>query len=278
VIRRSDGTIVGVKGTRLAYRTWEGASARAALVVVHGFGEHSGRYAEFGERMASYGISTFAMDLRGHGLSEGRRGHVASFDILLQELDRFRREVEGLADFRIPLFLLGHSFGGLIALRYQEEYNTRFEGAIISAPWLATAVRVPRWKVNAAQSLSRVLPALPFRAGVRAEHLSHDRDIVDAYRADPLVHDRITPRLFTELSTAMGLALQRSDRIQEPLLFLVAGDDRLVDTERALTVARSITAADVTIRVYPGYYHEILNEVDRASIHREIRDWIAARV
>jgi alpha-beta hydrolase superfamily lysophospholipase len=278
VIRRSDGTIVGVRGSRLSYRTWEAANARAALVIVHGFGEHSGRYAEFGERMAGYGISTFAMDVRGHGLSEGRRGHVSSFDVFLQELDRFRREVEGLADFRIPLFLLGHSFGGLIALRYQEEYNTRFDGAIISAPWLATAVHVPRWKVNAAQSLSRLLPALPFRAGIRAEHLSHDPDIVEAYRADPLVHDRITPRLFTELSTAMGLALQRSDRIQEPLLFMVAGEDRLVDTERSLTFARSITAADITIRVYPGYYHEILNEVDRAVIHREIRDWIAARV
>lgn len=278
MIRRSVGTIVGVRGSRLSYRTWEAANARAALVIVHGLGEHSGRYAEFGERMAGYGISTFAMDVRGHGLSEGRRGHVSSFDVFLQELDRFRREVEGLADFRIPLFLLGHSFGGLIALRYQEEYNTRFDGAIISAPWLATAVHVPRWKVNAAQSLSRLLPALPFRAGIRAEHLSHDPDIVEAYRADPLVHDRITPRLFTELSTAMGLALQRSDRIQEPLLFMVAGDDRLVDTERSLTFARSITAADITIRVYPGYYHEILNEVDRAVIHREIRDWIAARV
>src|SRR5690606_25399896 len=96
MIRRSDGTIMGVRNLRLAYRTWEAERARAALVVVHGLGEHSGRYAEFGERMAGYGISTFAMDLRGHGLSEGRRGHVPSFDIFLQELDRFRCEVEGL--------------------------------------------------------------------------------------------------------------------------------------------------------------------------------------
>lgn len=275
--RRSDGTIVGVKGRRLAYRTWEASNARAALVVVHGLGEHSGRYAEFGERMAGYGVSTFAMDLRGHGLSEGRRGHVASFDIFLQELDRFRREVEGLADFRIPLFLLGHSFGGLIALRYQEEYNTRFEGAILSAPWLATAPTVRRWKTNAAQFLSKLLPSMPFRAGIRSGDLTHDAEVVAARDADPLVHDRITPRLFSETSTAMGLALQRSDRLHEPLLFLLAGDDRLVDTERSLTVARAITAPDVTVRVFPGYFHEVLNEVGRTTIHREIRDWIAAR-
>lgn len=278
MIRRSDGTIIGVKGLRLAYRAWDTKDARAAIVIVHGFGEHSARYTEFAERMGNYGVSTYAMDLRGHGLSEGRRGHVPSFDIYLQELDRFRREVEGLADFRVPLFLLGHSLGGLIALRYQEEYNTRFEGAIICSPWLATAMTVPRWKANAAQALSRVLPALPFHAGIRAAHLTRDNDIAEAYRSDPLVHDIVTPRFFSEVSTAMGLALQRSDRIQEPILLLVAGDDRLVDTERSLRFARSLTAPDLTLRVYPGHYHELLNELDRATIHREIRDWIAARV
>lgn len=277
MIRRSDGSIAGVRGLRLAYRTWEASSARAALVVVHGLGEHSGRYAEFGERMAGYGMSTFAMDLRGHGLSDGRRGHVASFDIFLQELDRFRREVEGLADFRVPLFLLGQSMGGLIALRYQEEYNTRFEGAIIVSPWLATTMPVPRLKAMVAPAFSRLLPALPFRSGIEAVDLSRDPAVVEAYRADPLVHGFITPRLFGEASTAMGLAFQRSDRIQEPLLFLLAGEDRIVNTDRSVRFARSITAADANVRVYPGAYHELLNEVDRAHIHREVRDWIAAR-
>ena len=277
MVKQSDGTLTGVKGLRLSYRAWEGPNARAAIVVVHGLGEHSGRYAEFGSRMAGYGISTFAMDLRGHGLSEGRRGHVASFDVFLQELDRFRREVEGLADFRVPMFLLGHSLGGLIALRYQEEYNGRFEGAIIVSPWLATAMTVPRWKANAAHALSRLLPALPLHAKIRAEHVSRDTDIVDAYRADPLVHDNVTPRFFSEVSNAMGLALQRSDRIVEPLLFMAAGDDRLVDTERSIRFARSLTVPDLTVKLYAGHYHELLNELDRASVHREIRDWIVAR-
>ena len=258
-MRRSDGSIIGVRGLRLAYRTWEAPKSRAAIVVVHGLGEHSGRYAEFGERLAGSGVSTFAMDLRGHGLSEGRRGHVPSFDVFLQELDRFRREVEGLADFRVPLFLLGHSLGGLIALRYQEEYNTRFEGAIIVSPWLATAMTVPRWKANAAHAMSKLLPAMPFKANIKPEYVSRDTDVVEAYRADPLVHDTVTPRFFSEVSAAMGLALQRSDRIQEPLLFMAAGDDRLVDTERSLRFARSLTGPDTTVKVYPGHYHALLN-------------------
>jgi lysophospholipase len=278
MLRRGEGALVGVQGLRIAYRSWERPGARAALVIVHGLGEHSGRYADFGERMASYGVSTYAMDLRGHGNSDGRRGHVPAFDVFLQELDRFRREVEGLADFRVPLFLLGQSMGGLIALRYQEEYSARFHGAIICSPWLATTMDVPRWKIMAASALARFAPALPLGHGIRAEHLSRDPAIVEAYRNDPLVHGRITPRLFSEASMAMGLALQRSDRIGQPLLFLLGGDDRIVDTARALRFARSIQGPDVGIEVYPGRYHELLNEIDRAHIHREVRDWIMARV
>jgi alpha-beta hydrolase superfamily lysophospholipase len=278
-IRSNDGSIVGVRGLRLAYRTWEVANARAAIVVVHGLGEHSGRYAEFAERMASFGFSTFALDLRGHGLSEGRRGHVPSFDIFLQEVDRFRREVEGMADFQLPMFLLGHSMGGLIVTRYLAEYNTRFQGGIIISPWLATAMEVPRWKATFSNAMGKVLPALPLSTGLKPEDLTRDTDIVQEYAADPLVHDRITPRLFLEASAAMGQALQRSDRIQEPMLFLLAGDDRIVNTDRSLRFAKQITSVrDVTIRVYAGHYHELLNELDRLTIMREIRDWIAARI
>lgn len=277
LLTRSEGAFVGVSGLRMAFRAWEAHNARAALVVVHGLGEHAGRYAEFGTRLASFGISTYAFDMRGHGLSEGRRGHVSSFDVFLQDVDRFRREVEGLADHRVPLFLLGQSMGGLIALRYQEEYHGRFRGAIICSPWLATAMEVPRWKAMVAPMLARLAPALPMRHGLRAEDLSRDAAVVDEYRSDPLVHGIITPRTFAEVSSAMGLALQRSDRIQQPLLLLLGDADHVVDTGRSLSFARSLAAADVTIKVYPGRYHELLNELDRAETHRLVRDWVMAR-
>jgi lysophospholipase len=277
-VRRSEGSLTGVARVRLQYRTWEVAGARAAIVVVHGLGEHSGRYEHFGVRMAGYGFSTFAFDQRGHGASEGRRGHVRAFDVLLQDLDRFRREVQGLADARTPLFLLGHSMGGLIALRYQEEYNTVFDGAIVVAPWLATAMAVPRWKVTLAAAVSKLLPALPFSNGIRPEDLSHDPDSVDAYRADPRVHGHITPRLFVEASAAMGLVLQRADQLRDPLLFLIPGDDRVVDAQKGLQFARQLPAELTTIKLYPGMFHEVLNEVDRQLPMRDIRDWIAARI
>lgn len=129
-----------------------------------------------------------------------------------------------------------------------------------------------------ANVLNRVLPALPFRSNLIPEHLSRDPDIVHAYRADPLVHGAITPRLFMEAANAMGVVLQRSDRIRKPLLFLLGGADRIVDTARTVRFAQSMTGADVTIRVYDGSFHELLQEVDRPRVFREIRDWIATRL
>jgi alpha-beta hydrolase superfamily lysophospholipase len=228
--------------------------------------------------MASNAVNVYALDLRGHGQSEGRRGHAHRFDAFLQDVERFRREVECITAGTLPLFLFGHSMGGLITLRYIEEYDVAVRGAILTSPWLATGPSVARWKTIAAGFLNKVLPSLPIDAGIDADYLSHDSDVVIGYREDPLVHGKITPRLFAEASKAMGLVLQRSDRIRIPLLFLLAGDDQIVDTRKSEAFARSLSAADVTIRVLPDYYHEILNDFDRAYARKEIREWVLARI
>ena len=276
-VRRSEGSFQGVGRLQLRYQASEVQNARAALIVVHGLGEHAGRYQAVADRLAAAGVSTFAYDQRGHGTSEGRRGHVDSFHVLMQDLDRFRREVSGLIDPRVPLFVLGHSMGGLVALRYVEEYDAPLRGAVIVAPWLGTAAHVPRWKVMLANALTRVLPAMPFRNALDTAWLSRDPEVVAAYREDPLVHDRITPRFFTEVSAAMGKVLQSSDRVGMPLLFMLPGADRIVDTQRTLAFARSLSAPDVSIKVYPGHYHELLNEPDRETIMRDLREWLVAR-
>jgi alpha-beta hydrolase superfamily lysophospholipase len=278
LLTRNEGRIWGVGRLRLNYRTWEVPRPRAGLVIIHGLSDHGGRYGPVAERLASYGISSFALDLRGHGLSEGRRGHAPRFDTLLQDLDRFRREVQGLVDLSTPVFLLGHSMGGLLVLRYLEEYDAPVRGGIVISPWLATAVTIPRWKITLANALARLLPAIPFRAHIAADLLSNDPDVVRAYRDDPLVHDIITPRLFVGVAAAMGLVLQRSDRLGVPLLFILAGADELVDTERSRAFARSITGADVTIREYPASRHEALNEPDRHIVLRDIGDWLASKL
>jgi lysophospholipase len=274
----SDGYLEGVGGLRLYYRAWEEANARAAVMIVHGLGEHGGRYDDVAQHLATNGLSAYALDLRGHGLSEGRRGHVNRFDSYLQDLDRFRREVQGLTDNGVPLFLLGHSMGGLIALRYLEEFDAHLAGGIIVSPWLATTMATPRWKVTIANALNKILPTVPLSTGLNPKHISRDQAVVEAYEDDGSVHSRITPRLFAETSIAMGLALQRSDRIRVPVLFLIAGDDHIVDAQRSESFARSLSARNVTVRVYPAFYHEVPNEPERASPLHDLRDWISQRL
>lgn len=277
-ISEIDGQVDAVGDLSLYYRGWEAAVPRAVLLVIHGLSEHSGRYEDFAKAMARYGFSTYVLDLRGHGLSDGRRGHVDRFDILLQDVDRFRRQVQGCLPDDMQYFILGHSMGGLIAARYLEEYETRFRGAIITSPWLGTAMPVPRWKILAAGLLNKVLPALPISADIDEQFLSHDPVIVSRYRDDPLVHGKITPRLFAEASMAMGLVMDRSERIRIPVLLLLAGDDRIVDTRRSETFAKALKTPDVTLKVLPDYYHEVLNDHDRAIVIQTIRDWILKHI
>lgn len=276
-LTESDGTFDGVGGLTLYYRAWESSAPVAGLLVIHGLSDHSGRFEYFGRRMASNLINVYSLDLRGHGASEGRRGHSDRFDYFLQDVDRFRREVESITNRELPIFIHGHSMGGLITLRYIEEFDTPLRGAILTSPWLATGPSIPRWKILGAGVLNKVLPSLPIDAGIDADYLSHDPDIVKQYREDHLVHGKITPRLFMEASAAMGLVFHRSDRIRMPLLFLLAGDDQIVDTRKSETFARSLSRGDVTINVLPDYYHEVLNDFDRAHAMKEIRDWITSR-
>lgn len=276
--RQNHGYLEGVGRLRLHYRSWEADAPRAGVIVVHGLFEHSRRYEEFAGYMASHGFSTFVPDLRGHGASEGRRGHARSFDILLQDLDRVRREVQGLVPVGLPLFLFGHSLGGLIGLRYLEEYEVGLSGAIMTSPWLGTAMPIPRWQVLAAAVLNRILPAFPFPFKLDPELLTHDQERSADYRQDPQIHNTITPRLFTETSSGIELALRRGDRINVPVLFILAGDDRIVDTDRSLAFARSLPSDDIAVEVLDGQYHEVLQEPGRAEVMAKVRGWMTDRL
>lgn len=277
-VARNDGCVEGIGGLRLHYRTWEAPGARAAVLLIHGFSDHGGRYARFAEHMAERDISTFALDLRGHGASEGRLGYVSRFSCFLQDVDRFRREVQGLVDPRCPLFVFGHSMGGLIALRYLQEFDSSLRGAIVSSPWLVTA-GVPAWKQSLARGLARVLPALPLPAGVNAEYLSHDPKAVRRYRDDPIVHGIITPRLFVEIEAAAARVLDQPERIRTPLLLLVAGDDRVVEPAPVLRLAARLEHRDdVALERYGGYYHEVWNEADAGVVLEDVSTWVAAHL
>lgn len=268
-------------GTELQYRVWPAADPRAAILCIHGLFEHSGRYDEFGTYMSDAGFSTFVLDLRGHGGSGGRRGYVEAFQRFIDDVGAFRRHVDAslpAGPDRLPRVLLAHSMGGLIGIRALQTRDDPWMGAVITSPWLGTAAPVPGWQKALAAVLQRIWPTAPFPAGIDPADLSHDPERVADYTADPKIYDTLTPRLWGEVQAAWDAAFREVEEIRLPALFLLAGDDRVVSTERGLALARAVPAEDVTIRVLDGYFHEVLQEKERAGVMAEIRSWIEARL
>jgi lysophospholipase len=259
-------------GARLALRREapEG-ERRGALVLVHGFGEHSGRYGHVAAWFAAHGFAVFALDQRGHGRSPGPRGHIARFAQYLADIVALRKLVA--AEAPGPLLLLGHSFGGLTVLRYLETAPLDVTGAVLTSPFLDVAVRVPRWKQALAGPLADLVPALPFPTGLPVEHLCTDPAVVRAAVQDPLCHTVMTPRAYREITTAQRHVVEERDRIGVPLFFGVAGDDRIVSRLAVQRFAGSL-GGDVTVRVYDGLYHEIMNEPRQGEVFADVAPWL----
>ena len=263
-------------GVRLAFQCWGERCERAGILVSHGLGEHGGRYAALARDLVPRGFCLCAIDHRGHGRSGGPRAYTPRFERLVADLEALRaRQEEGLFRGR-PTFLYGHSFGGLVALRHLQAHPGRFRGAVLSAPLLGVAVKAPRWKVAASGVLSKLLPALPLSNELDPAALSHDEAYVRSYREDPLVHGRITPRLYTEFMAHIAHGFAERDKLTLPLLFLVPTGDRIVDEKAVLRFAESLSG-DVTIKTYEGFRHEPHNEVGRERVIADVVEWLEGK-
>jgi alpha-beta hydrolase superfamily lysophospholipase len=270
-----DGVITSADGARIAYRAWPKVGAEVTFAVVHGLGEHAGRYADFAEAMARRGFGTFAMDLRGHGRSSGQRGHVDSWSQWTGDIAAFEKRVEELSGHEVVP--LGHSFGGVAMLStvLQGKLPTtrRF---IVSSPALRTKVVVPQWKVNLAQSASRLVPRLALSNQVDAGTISRIPEVVTAYRTDPLVHAKISSRLFTEWQQASREVLKQAGQISIPFLIIAGSADNLIDSSGSEELHR-VAKDKSELHLMPGGYHEPFNDVDREQVFDLIAGWLAKR-
>jgi acylglycerol lipase len=277
VIHR-DGHFAGHGGTRLYWQAWlpDGA-VRAVLLVAHGYGEHGGRYGNLVDRLVPRGYALYALDHRGHGRSDGPRGHVGRFAELVADLHALRVRVEAEQRGR-PLFLVGHSLGGLIVVRYLLAHPSGLAGAVLSSPALGLADEPPRFLQWLARVLSRIAPRTSFQGNVKPEYLSRDQAVGRAYASDPLVHRRATARFFVEFKWAMRNAAERAPEIRVPILVLQAGDDRLVDPRATEDFAVRIASESKDVRVYPGLFHEIFNETEKDRVLDDLERWLEDRL
>ena len=278
---RGDSTLsnfVSTHGEALALHDWPlsaGWPTRGVVLLVHGLGEHVGRYMALADRLNQWGFSVRGYDQYGHGESAGTRGDLPTDDKLLTDLAAVIDDTRTRMDDRLPLILLGHSMGGLVAAQLVALKLRRVDALVLSSPAFDVGLGVAQKMLM--HSLFRLAPQARVGNGVDARQLSHDHAVVDAYRADPLVHDRISARLAHFIASAGPAVLQRAARWKVPTLLLYAGQDHLVRPAGSAAFAQAAPADCVTAREFPMHFHELFNELDSAPVFDALRDWLTAR-
>ncbi|MGH3889696.1 MAG: lysophospholipase [Pseudonocardiaceae bacterium] len=247
--------------------------ARAVVVIVHGLHEHSARYAHVGARLSGAGFAVYAADHRGHGRSDGRRANLERMALIVADLDLFVRfAAEHHTD--LPVFMVGHSLGGLIALQYATEPATPLDGLVLSGPLVEVTVGSALLK-RLAGVLSALVPDLGVTALGAQGKISRDPEVVRCYREDPLVYlGKVKARTGAEiLSTTLSLPARLS-RLSVPLLILHGTDDLICAPAGSTMVHDRVSSPDKTVRRYQDLYHEVFNEPERDEVLTDLVHWL----
>lgn len=273
-----EGRFAGARNLEIYWQGWTTPLAtRAVVVISHGAGEHSGRYGRLAERLSAGGYSVYAIDHRGHGYSAGSRALVDRLANAATDLDHLIDLAHGVHP-DIPLILLGHSLGATIALLYCAGHQSKLDGLILSGPLVVLDPPPAPVARLAARALSALAPKLPTIA-VDPALVSRDAQEVEAYRTDPLVHHGQLPlRTVAEIATVLPPLANQSADLEIPLLVAHGSEDRLAPLAGGRLVYERATSPDKTMKVYDGFFHEILNELpeDRERVFADVITWLDA--
>ena len=260
-------------GLRLYTQGWQPQTEPKGVVcLVHGLGEHSGRYAHLAAFLNRAGYSLLAFDLRGHGKSEGQRGHAPNYEALLDEVSQLLKEAAKRCP-DCPRFLYGHSLGGNLVIEYALRCRPKLAGVIATGALFRTAFEPPAWKLTLAKILYSLWPTLSLSNEVDRPGLCRDPEVVRAYNDDPLVHDRLSVRLGMDMLQSGLWALGHAATFPLPLLLMHGGADRITSPQASREFAAQ--AGDVcTLKIWDGFYHEIHNEPEQKQVFEYLLEWL----
>jgi len=252
-----------------------GEKMRAVIIFIDGLGEHIQRYLAWADRLNKEGIGFTGIDLPGHGRSGGSRGNIKSFDVTDEMIDILYESTHKTFP-GVPVFIYGQSLGGGIVLDYLLRRKPEISGAIVTSPWLKLSFEPGKVKIAVASLMKYILPNLIQPSGLKPEHLSHDKKVVDKYTSDPLVHDKITVSLFHSAMNAGRHSIEHAAELRVPLLLMHGGDDLICSPEGSREFASRTSMAE--LKIWEGGYHEIHNEPFRNDVFAFIINWINKRL
>lgn len=271
-----EGNFKGARGANIYYQAWiPDGEVKAVLFLVHGLGEHSGRYHNHVNHFVPQGYAIYGLDHLGHGKSEGEREVIENFSDYTDTLAIYYQMVKGWQP-RKPIFILGHSMGGLISCTYLLDHQADFKGAILSAPAIKVSENISSFTIALGKLLSQVAP----KAGILAldpSGISRDPEVVRTYNNDPLVfHGKTPARLAAEMLKAMMRVTAEIGKISLPFIVVQGSADKLVDPSGAQMLYERAGSSDKTLKMYEGLYHEVHNEPERGVMFKDVEDWLAA--
>lgn len=264
------------QGLNFLERRWDPpGEVRGHVVIIHGFGEHSGRYQHIADFLNEEGFAVHAYDHRYHGQSPGKRGYIQSFTNLLNDLDNYLDHIRPRFN-DLPVVFLGHSMGGLVLSLYAETRTLDVDGLVFSSTLMQTPPDVSPLLLALAPYLSRIIPWAP-AADLDPNFLSRDKQVVRAYEQDPLVyHGRIKVRTGSQINQSIQRAREKLHLISLPAYVIHGTDDGLAPCDGSRYLYEQLGAEDKTLKIYEGGYHELFNDLEKTQVLDALRDWIVA--
>ncbi len=264
-------------GLELHARSWEPEETPKAVVcLVHGLGEHIGRYVHVGQAFTDAGYALAGFDLRGHGKSGGPRGHLSSFDAFMDDIEGFEKQLDGRFA-GIPRFLYGHSLGGILVLNYGLRRKPDFKGVISTGAGLRTALEEQAVKVAMARVLGTLLPIVPIPSGLDPKSISRRPEVVEAYVNDPLVHDKMSLGFGKIMLSVLPWTFEHAHEFSLPLLIMHGKEDKL-GYPRGSEEFASYVKQNCTLKLWEGLYHELHNEPEQGEVFAFIIDWMNSQL
>jgi acylglycerol lipase len=268
----------GIRGSNIFYQSWSpDEESKAILLVVHGLAEHCGRYMNVVNHFVPSGYTVYGLDHLGHGKSDGERVCVERFQDYTLTLKTYFDMIRDWHPGQ-PIFLVGHSMGGLIGAAYLLEHQQELAGAVLSGPGIKVPDNISQAVILMGKLFSVIMPKMGI-IQLEADGVSKDPAVVDAYINDPLVHTgKITARLGAEMLKTMQHVTREANQITLPIMIVQGGDDKLIDPGGAQLLYDTVSSEDKTIQVYDGLYHEVFNEPEHEQVLNDVQKWLDAHL